>query len=130
MKAESPDGRIAQALTGTRILRRSAAIGLAALVLLLVLAVIPLTLVAHQGVLYNLGQAGTFLPIAAVGFLVSWHRPRNPIGWLLIVTAAAALLNYDGDLYALLAIPRRGADGALALGAPGICRRHRIPGSE
>jgi hypothetical protein len=32
--------------------------------------------------------------------MVAWHRPRNPIGWLLIVTAAGALLTLDGQLYA------------------------------
>jgi hypothetical protein len=52
------------------------------LVLLLVIAAVPLTLAARQGVLYNVGQVATFLPIAAVGFMVAWHRPRNPIGWL------------------------------------------------
>ncbi len=80
----------------------SAAIGLATLVLLLAIAAIPLTLAARQGVLYNVGQVATFLPIAAVGFMVAWHRPRNPIGWLLIVTAAGALLTVDGQLYAWL----------------------------
>jgi hypothetical protein len=34
--------------------------------------------------------------------MVAWHRPRNPIGWLLIVTAAGALLTVDGQLYAWL----------------------------
>jgi hypothetical protein len=72
------------------------------LVLLLAIAAVPLTLAAHQGVLYNVGQVATFLPIAAVGFMVAWHRPRNPIGWLLIVTAAGALLTVDGQLYAWL----------------------------
>jgi hypothetical protein len=48
------------------------------LVLLLAIAAVPLALAAHQGVLYNVGQAATFLPIAAVGVMVAWHRPRNP----------------------------------------------------
>ena len=92
-----------QTLGGARRLRvASAAIGLAVLVLLLAAAVIPLALAARQGVLYNVGQVATFLPIAAVGFMVAWHRPRNPIGWLLIVTAAGALLTVDGQLYAWL----------------------------
>jgi hypothetical protein len=85
-----------------RLREASAAIGLAVLVLLLAAAVIPLALAARQSVLYNVGQAATFLPIAAVGFMVAWHRPRNPIGWLLIVTATGALLTVDGQLYAWL----------------------------
>ena len=103
MKAGSSGELAPQALGGRRRLRASyAAIGLAALVLLLAIAVIPFTLAARQGVLYNVGQVATFLPIAAVGFMVAWHRPRNPIGWLLIVTAAGALLTVDGQLYAWL----------------------------
>jgi hypothetical protein len=103
MTAGSSTEQAPQTLGGARRLRVvSAAIGLAVLVLLLAAAVIPLALAARQGVLYNVGQVATFLPIAAVGFLVAWHRPRNPIGWLLIVTAAGALLTVDGQLYAWL----------------------------
>jgi two-component system, NarL family, sensor kinase len=80
----------------------AAAIGLAVWVLLLAAAVIPLTLAAHQGMLYNIGQVVTFLPIAAVSFVVARYRPRNPIGWLLIATAAGALITADGQLYVWL----------------------------
>jgi hypothetical protein len=100
MRAGSSSELAPHALGGRRSLwAASAAIGLAVLVLLLVIAAVPLTVAAHQGVLYNVGQVVTFLPIAAVGFMVAWHRPRNPIGWLLIVTAAGALLTVDGQLY-------------------------------
>ena len=103
MMAGWSSDRAPQTLDETRCLRVApAAIGLAVLVLLLAIAAVPLTLAAHQGVLYNVGQVATFLPIAAVGFMVAWHRPRNPIGWLLIVTAARALLTVDGQLYAWL----------------------------
>jgi hypothetical protein len=103
MTAGSPGERAPQALGGTRSRRaQSAAIGLAALVLLLAIAAVPLALAARWGVLYDVGQVVTFLPIAAVGFMVAWHRPRNRIGWLLIVTAAGALLTVDGQLYAWL----------------------------
>ena len=79
------------------------AAGMAVVVLVLAIAVIPLALVARQGVLYNLGQVVTFLPIAAAGFVVARHQRRNPIGWLLIVTAAGALLTVDAQLYVWLA---------------------------
>jgi hypothetical protein len=78
------------------------ATGLAVFVLLLAVAVVPLTLVAHQGVLSNVGQVVTFLPIAAAGFVVARHRSRNPIGWLLIAAAAGALLTDDAGLYVWL----------------------------
>jgi hypothetical protein len=75
---------------------------LAVLVLLLVAAVVPLTLVARQDVLSNFGYVAPFLPIAAVGLVIARHRPRNPIGWLLIATAASALLTEDAELYVWL----------------------------
>jgi hypothetical protein len=81
----------------------SPATALAVLVLLLAAAVVPLALVAHQGVLSNVGQVVPFLPIAAVGFVIARHRPRNPIGWLLIATAACAVLTADAQLYVWLA---------------------------
>jgi hypothetical protein len=78
------------------------ATALAVLVLLLAAAVVPLALVAHQGVLSNVGQVVPFLPIAAVGFVIVRHRPRNPIGWLLIATGACAVLTADAQLYVWL----------------------------
>ena len=78
------------------------ATGLAVLVLLLTAAVVPLALVAHQSVLSNVGQVVPFLPIAAVGFVIARHRPRNPIGWLLIATGACAVLTDDAELYVWL----------------------------
>jgi len=71
-------------------------------VLLLAVAAVPLALAAHQSVLYNVGQVVTFLPIAAAGAVVARHQRRNPIGWLLIVTAAGALLTVDAQLYVWL----------------------------
>jgi len=76
--------------------------GLAVFVLLLAAAGVPLTLVAHQGLLSNVGQVVTFLPIAAVGFVVARNRPRNPIGWLLIAAAVGALLTDDAGPYVWL----------------------------
>ena len=40
---------------------------------------------------------------AVVGLVVAWHRPRNPIGWLMLVLAAVSLMFYvDSGLYNLL----------------------------
>jgi putative effector of murein hydrolase LrgA (UPF0299 family) len=77
----------------------AAVAGLAVLVLLLAVAVVPLALAAHQGVLFNVGRVVPFLPIAAVGLVIARHRPRNPIGWLLIAAVASAVLTDDADLY-------------------------------
>jgi hypothetical protein len=80
----------------------AAVAGLAVLVLLLAAAVVPLALAAHQGVLSNVGQVVPFLPIAAVGLVIARHRPRNPIGWLLIAAAASVVLTDDAELYVWL----------------------------
>jgi len=75
---------------------------LAVLVVLLAAGVFPLTVLAGQSLLSNVGQVVTFLPIAAVGFLVARHQPRNPIGWLLLACATATLLSADATLYVWL----------------------------
>ena len=80
----------------------AAVTGLAVLVLLLAAAIVPLALEAHRGVLFNVAQVVPFLPIAAVGLVIARHRPRNPIGWLLIATAASAVLSDDAELYVWL----------------------------
>jgi two-component system, NarL family, sensor kinase len=48
-----------------------------------------------------MGQVVPFLTIAAVGLVIARHRPRSPIGWLLIA-AASAMLTDDADLYVWL----------------------------
>lgn len=44
------------------------------------------------------------LAFATVGALIAWRQPRNRIGWLLIATASAAILQSLPKLYAGLAI--------------------------
>ena len=105
MTAGAPGGRAPHTQVAARrfwLAAPVAAAGLAVLVTLLAAAVVPLALVAHQGVLSNVGQVVPFLPIAAVGLVIARHRPRNPIGWLLIAAAASAVLTDDAELYVWL----------------------------
>jgi len=37
------------------------------------------------------------LPCAGVGILVARRQPRNPIGWLFLVTGACLFLSTDGS---------------------------------
>ena len=53
------------------------------------------------------------LPFAAIGLVVARRRPRNPIGWILLVLAAATLLSIDAANYAVLVF---NAHDALPLG--------------
>jgi hypothetical protein len=68
---------------------------LAATILLLTVALVPLSLLARQGVASNVGQIVPFLPLAAVGWLVAQRQPRNPIGWLLLATTAGTVFSDD-----------------------------------
>jgi hypothetical protein len=36
---------------------------------------------------------------AAVGLVVAWHRPRNPIGWLMLALAVGVIFYIDSGLY-------------------------------
>lgn len=76
---------------------------LAVLALLLVAATIPLSVLARQSVLSNLAQAIIFVPATAAGLLIARRQPGNPIGWLLLVVGAGALITEVAGLYTRLA---------------------------
>jgi hypothetical protein len=84
----------------SRLASPAAASALAALVVLLAVAVIPLTVLAHQGVPANVTQLVIGLPICAVGFIVARRQPGNPIGWLLLAVTVGILLSLDAEPYA------------------------------
>ncbi len=73
--------------------------GLAALSLA---AMIPLTFLSGQ-VFNGAIPLVIGVPCAGVGILVARRQPRNPIGWLFLVTAACLFLSTDGGDYAFLA---------------------------
>jgi hypothetical protein len=76
---------------------------LAGLLLLQGVALIPLSLAAHQNPLAN---AGLFVvvgvPFAAVGLVLVLHRPQNPIGWLMLLLGPGFMFNATGGLYNVL----------------------------
>jgi hypothetical protein len=65
-------------------------------------AMLPLTLLAHQE-FNGLVALVIGVPCAGVGVVVARRQPRNPIGWLFLVIAACLILGTDGSDYALLA---------------------------
>jgi hypothetical protein len=75
---------------------------LGVLVLLLAVAVIPLSLLARQDLLGNAAELAIGLPMCAVGFLVARRQPRNPIGWLLLVVPVGVLGSLDAGPYSVL----------------------------
>jgi hypothetical protein len=76
---------------------------LAGLIALLTVALVPLSLAARQN---PLATGGTNVVIAlsfgAVGLVVAWHRPRNPIGWLMLSLAVGFVFFIDAGLYDVL----------------------------
>jgi hypothetical protein len=70
---------------------------------LLAAAAVPLSVLSRTGVLANSGQTLVVaLPFVAVGALVAWRRPGNPIGWLMLAGGASGLLSNDAGAYAAL----------------------------
>ena len=75
---------------------------LAALTLVFAVAMIPLSLAARQNPLATAGpQIAVWLSFGAVGLVVAWHRPRNPIGWLMLILSVSLYWN-DAGLYNVL----------------------------
>jgi len=118
--ARAADGQVpAREVTARRFGVASPAIWislLGGLAALSVVAVIPLTLMAHQ--LFNgLVALVIGVPCAVVGVLVARRQPGNPIGWLFLVIAACVSVGTVGSDYASLAY-RRGHH--LPLGPVGL----------
>ena len=76
---------------------------LAGLTALLAVAVIPLSLATRQNPLATGGpNVVVAVSFAVVGLVVAWHRPRNLIGWLMLLAAVSLMFYVDGGLYNLL----------------------------
>jgi hypothetical protein len=79
------------------------ALVLGGLVLVLMAADVPLARLAHQ----SLNSSGGSIPVwfsaafGAVGFVVAWRKPRNPLGWILLGVAAFGVLSEDASFYAV-----------------------------
>jgi hypothetical protein len=76
---------------------------LAGLMLLQAIALLPLSLAARQNPLATGGaQIAVAVPFAAVGLVVATRRPRNPIGWLMLVLGVSLLFYIDSGVYNVL----------------------------
>jgi hypothetical protein len=65
------------------------------------IAAVPLSRLAHQ----SLNSSGGSVPVwvsaafAAVGFLLAWRKPGNPLGWVILTMAAFFALSEDASFY-------------------------------
>jgi hypothetical protein len=86
-----------------RLERPATAWALAGLTVLLTVALVPLSFAVRQNPLSTGGASVVIaLSFGVVGLVVAWHRPRNPIGWLMLILAAGFVFYIDAGLYNVL----------------------------
>ena len=78
-----------------------AALVLGGLVLVLMVALVPLGELSHQGLSTSGGSAFLAPVFGVVGFVVAWRRPGNPLGWLMLGAAGFLVLSGDAGAYAV-----------------------------
>jgi hypothetical protein len=77
------------------------ALVLGGLVLALMVALVPLGDLSHQGLSTSGGSAFLAPVFGGVGFVVAWRRPGNPLGWLMLGAAGFLVLSGDAGAYAV-----------------------------
>jgi hypothetical protein len=95
---------------------RVTALVLAGVLLALMIADIPFAGLARQSLNSSGGSAPVWFSaaFAAVGFVVAWRKPRNPLGWLLLGGAVFLTLSQDASFYTVADFRLR--HGGLPLG--------------
>ncbi|HXO23534.1 MAG TPA: hypothetical protein VN870_03075 [Streptosporangiaceae bacterium] len=83
---------------------RYAALALAALAVLLLPGSLVLYALTGQNLAENGGQDVVVIAsCVTVGLIIAWHRPGNPIGWLILAGVDVQGLAIDGSVYDTLA---------------------------
>jgi hypothetical protein len=83
---------------------RTAAIALAALAVVILGGSQVLYALTHQNQAINGGQdVIIFATFITVGLVIAWHRPANPIGWIILAGVDVQGLGIAGSLYVTLA---------------------------
>jgi hypothetical protein len=96
-------GVAARVSPGARRAPRLLAAAAASLVVLLSGIVVAESILGHRASESSSAQGTglilTLWVIAAVGLVVAWHQPGNPIGWLLLAAPVCLLLTFTSDGY-------------------------------
>ena len=88
----------------------------------------PLAHLAHQ----SINASGGSLPVwftgalGALGFVLAWRRPGNPLGWISLAAAVFAALSEDASFYAVA--DYRLHHGGLPLGWVAVLAQPGLPG--
>ena len=74
---------------------------LAGVLLALAVAAVPLSRLAHQSLNASNGSIPVWISAAygAVGLIVAWRKPGNPLGWVFLLGAAFGMLSEDASFY-------------------------------
>jgi hypothetical protein len=101
---------------GWRLASPASALAAAGLVLALMVLEVPFAGLAHQSLLASGGSAPLTIsaPFWALGGLLAWRKPGNPIGWLVLGLAGFLTLSEDASFYAVADYRLHG--GGLPLG--------------
>ena len=88
----------------SRLASPRAALALSVLAVLSLLAALPLAGLVHQFTSAGVLAVALMAPFAAVGSVIARREPLNPIGWMLLGSAAIFAICTDAGLYAVLAL--------------------------
>ena len=99
-----------------RLWSAAAALVLGGVLLVLMAADVPLAGLARQSLNSSGGSAPVWFSAAfgAVGFVVAWRKPGNPLGWILLGGALVGALSQDASFY--MVADYRLRHGSLPLG--------------
>jgi hypothetical protein len=99
----NPNVRPDVALGSFRLVSPRVALLLGGLALGLLIAAVPLSVMAHQFGVGGLGPVLFTIPFAGVGALVASRQPGNPIGWILLLLALGVTIGGDAGFYSVFA---------------------------
>jgi len=72
------------------------------LALALIAVAVPLSVLAHTWSASNAGPILDVAALCAVGAVVAWHRPANPLGWILLGAGGSQVLSAAAGGYSVL----------------------------
>jgi hypothetical protein len=84
-----------------RLASPTGALVLGGVVLALMIADVPLARLADQSLSASGGSMPVWIsaPFAAVGFVLAWRKPGNPLGWVILGAAGCFALSEDASYY-------------------------------
>jgi hypothetical protein len=86
-----------------RLVSPTTALVIGGLLLALLVAGVPLSGLARQSLNASGGSLPLWVsaPFGAVGFLLAWRKPGNPLGWIILGSACFLALSEDASFYAV-----------------------------